>query len=128
MICKVDHLTINIRSLEQSVHFYRDILGLPLLESIDMGDHTLTYLEMPGGIKLELISYSKETGTQSGDCTKKGMIRHFAFEVQNLKDLIAALQAEKCNFHMEMTYVEKLRSYRILVEDPNGVELEFIEN
>jgi len=42
MITDLDHITVNVRDKEKSIRFYSDILQLPLINSVNMGDHELT--------------------------------------------------------------------------------------
>ena len=54
----LDHITVNVKNLEQSEKFYGDLLGLEKTGFIDMGDHTLTYFRLPREVRLELIDYA----------------------------------------------------------------------
>ena len=53
----LDHITVNVKDLDRSKAFYGDVLGLKEAGSVQMGDHTLTYYELPQGVRLELIDY-----------------------------------------------------------------------
>ena len=66
MVQSIDHITINVKNLEASRAFYGELLGLAELSKVDMGDHVLTYYALPGGVKLELISYMSDTGGLHG--------------------------------------------------------------
>ena len=57
-----DHLAINIQDLEKSLHFYGEILELPKLPDVDMGDHHLYYFDLGNGLRLELIKYVDDFG------------------------------------------------------------------
>lgn len=43
----LDHITVNVKDLDRSKAFYGDVLGLKEAGSVQMGDHTLTYYELP---------------------------------------------------------------------------------
>ena len=53
----LDHITVNVKDLDRSKAFYGDVLGLKEAGFVQMGDHTLTYYELPQGVRLELIDY-----------------------------------------------------------------------
>ncbi|MDO4273611.1 MAG: VOC family protein [Eubacteriales bacterium] len=127
MIQNVDHITINVKNLKESLYFYHDILEMPLLETIDMGDHSLTYLQCPNKLKLELISYMDDTGEAKIKNTERGSYRHIAYEVTKIGQLYEKLVQSGTVILMEPAYIDKLASIRMLAADPNGVELEFIQ-
>ena len=56
-ITGLNHITINVVDLETSVIFYKTVLGLQQSGFINMGDHTLTYFDLPQNVRLELIDY-----------------------------------------------------------------------
>ncbi len=127
MIQKIDHVTINVKNIEKTLDFYRDLLELKQLSSVDMGDHTLSFFELPGGEKIELVQYHFPTEEKSVKSTCKGTARHFAFEVDDIKKLEQRLENSGYHFHCPVTYIEKLGFWSGLVNDPNGFELEFIQ-
>ena len=57
-ITGLNHITINVTDLAASVNFYKIVLGLTENGFIDMGDHTLTYFDLPQNVRLELIDYA----------------------------------------------------------------------
>lgn len=128
MIQKVDHITINVKNLEETIAFYQKILGLEYLKTISMDDHSLTYLKLGEGIALELISYDTDTGEIQLKGVERGSFRHLALETENIQELYKRiLKSESTVVRMEPSYIEKLESWRMLAEDPNGVELEFVQ-
>ena len=56
-----------------------------------MGDHVLTYYALPGGVKLELISYMSDTGDCTAGLLERGRFRHLALRVDDLETLAARL-------------------------------------
>lgn len=54
----LNHITINVADLQKSREFYRIVLGLQESGFVDMGDHTLTYFDLPQNVRLELIDYT----------------------------------------------------------------------
>lgn len=123
----INHITINMVDLEKSFWFYGDVLGLPKLEEADMGDHYIYYYQLPGGTKLELLRYKYETETVQPQNTSKGIYRHFALETDDIGELYD-LFAEKGIEVVEKPGVsEVLKVKYMLIKDPNGVEVEFVE-
>ncbi|MCR5789133.1 MAG: VOC family protein [Lachnospiraceae bacterium] len=124
---KPDHITINVRDIEKSIDFYGRILGLKRLESVDMGDHTLYYFELSEGLSLELIEYEDDLGELKPDVKTRGIYRHLALRCEDVDSLYRHLTENGVKCLTEPSDVPKLHFRNILVEDPNGVELEFIE-
>jgi lactoylglutathione lyase len=124
---RIDHITINVKNLDASLSFYRDALGLERLESIDMGDHVLDYLGLPGGIKLELISYKFGTNQLTTAATDAGIFRHIAFVADDLDSVLMRCEKFGARIRLRPQHVEKLGCRTMLIEDPNGVELEFMQ-
>ena len=123
----LDHLTINVTDLEKSRYFYENVLELKNCGFIDMGDHTLTYYALPGGVRLELIDYlEKDTAIPVAE-THIGMYRHFCLTVDSLEELTENCRKYNVTITKERSWVERLGKNNMLILDPNGVELEFFE-
>ena len=126
MVQSIDHITINVKNLAASRAFYGDRLGLAELSQVDMGDHTLTYFALPGGVKLELISYAANTGDCTAGLLERGRFRHLALRVDDLDALAARLSDFGGRVLQPPRWVEQLGFTGMLAEDPNGCELEFL--
>lgn len=126
MIKRIDHVTVNITDLQGTLRFYGDLLGLAPLPTVDMGDHTLRYFALPGGGKLELVTYAYPTEDRGREATDKGRARHLAFEVEDAYAVEKKLTEAGYPFHVPVSYVEKLGFHGGLTRDPNGFEVEFL--
>jgi lactoylglutathione lyase len=126
-IKQVNHITINVKDLDASLAFYGNVMGLERMNSIDMGDHMLDYMKLPGGVRLEFISYKFKTRSPDSVETDAGKLRHLALEVDDLDELEGRCRKAGVKIRLQPVYVEKLRCRTMLVEDPNGVELEFVQ-
>ena len=124
---KADHITINVTDMEKSEDFYGRVLGLKKLNIVDMGDHELHYFEIPGGPRVELISYTDDFGEMHPDSKTAGLFRHLAFSVEDLDGLFAKFKENNVEVLQEPQVVPNLNFRNIIAQDPNGVELEFIE-
>ena len=123
----IDHITINVTRLEEEKAFYENVLGLEPCGFIDMGDHTLTYYALPGGVRLELINYEQKDEPSPGNVMHVGMYRHFCLTVDSLEDYFEKCRAHGARVTSEPAYVERLGCRNMLVIDPSGVEIEFFE-
>ena len=121
-----DHITINVKDIKKSKEFYGDILGLKTLDTVDMGDHRLYYYELADNLMLELIEYDEDKGELNPDVKTRGIYRHLALQCDDVDALYEKLTANGLNVLSPPEDVPKLSFRNILVEDPNGVELEVV--
>ena len=83
----LDHITVNVKDLDRSKAFYGDVLGLKEAGSVQMGDHTLTYYELPQGVRLELIDYEAKEEPKDIKETDTGTYRHFCLVAAQLDEV-----------------------------------------
>lgn len=127
MLKVINHITINVVDLEKTLDFYGRVLKLPKLEEVDRGDHYIRYYGLPGGTKLELIAYNYQTDSAAYVPVSSGIIRHFALEVESISKCSEVLKENNVKITEGPIRCEELGVYYMLVQDPNGVELEFVE-
>jgi catechol 2,3-dioxygenase-like lactoylglutathione lyase family enzyme len=129
MIIKtIDHITINVKDLEKTFSFYESILGLQRTDFVmDLGFGIIYYMMLPGGTKLELINYRTDERSLETTDTDLGIYRHVAFTVDNLDEIKKRCVAWGAKINLDRDYNQFLNCYVMLVNDPNGVEVEFVE-
>lgn len=127
MVKAIDHITINMAEKEKTFWFYGEVLGLEKLNDVDMGDHHLYYYQLPGSTRLELTEFNYDTSIAKYEYTNRGMYRHFALKVDDIHALYERLTANGIKVHEGPDPSDKLGVYYMLVQDPNGVEVEFVE-
>ena len=123
----IDHITINVKDLETSKKFYETVFGLTFCGYIDMGDHNLTYYQLPGGVRLELIDFTEKVPAPEHKVTNTGIYRHFCLTVDNLDELCETCKKYNVNVTDAPSYIEKLGVRNMLLIDPAGVEVEVFE-
>jgi lactoylglutathione lyase len=126
-ILSLDHITINVKDLETTKAFYRDVLKLRESGFIHMGDHTLTYFRLTAECRLELIHYLTDVATANVSETDRGIYRHFCLETDNLTQVWNDCLSHGAVVRKEPSYVDKLGCSTMLITDPNGVEIEIIQ-
>jgi catechol 2,3-dioxygenase-like lactoylglutathione lyase family enzyme len=82
-IKNIDHMTIIIKDLPKTLHFYGTVMGFTRLPDIDLGDPILHYFLLPGGQKLELNEYLYPTRNSVSQLKDRGTWRHLAFAVDD---------------------------------------------
>lgn len=119
------HTMIRVKDLDKSITFYRDKLGLDLIDRFDLpgADATLAFLKDPAsGFEIELTfnhdGRKYDIGTGFG---------HIAFFVNSVDDMHAALTAKGVLFSLPPKTMKN--GTRIaFADDPTGYKVEFIED
>ncbi|PLR75924.1 glyoxalase [Bacillus sp. V3-13] len=124
-IKKFEHVGIMVKDLEQSIGFYKDVLGLDLLDRIDHNDPSIKLAFL--GIKesdqicVELVFGAK------GNLPDEGKVHHIAFTVDNIEDEIERLQSHEVIFiDEEITTLTNGAKY-IFLKGPDGELLELFQ-
>lgn len=126
-ITAVDHFTINCFKLQESIDFYENVLGLHLIRSVDLGDHVIYLYQLPG-VKLELIDYKDEQKHVITGKTDIGIYRHLAVRVDDIEEAYRRCLEAGCPINLVPTKIKQLNDMQImLIVDPNGVEVEMIQ-
>jgi len=127
-ITSVDHITINLNRVQESFDFYENVLGLSRVNTVDMGDHVLHLYQLPG-TKLELIEYKEDQKLVQAGNTDKGVYRHMALRVDDIKEVEARCEKAGYGFNLKPAAIKQLNGQVVmLIVDPNGVEIEIIQD
>lgn len=122
----IDHITINCCDLSDSFVFYEEVLGLERLNDVDLGDHILHYFRLPGA-RLELIEYKEKQTWRTFSNTDIGIYRHFALVADDLNLINSRIIKGGYKVNLPPTFIPQLGMTVMLVVDPNGVEIELIQ-
>lgn len=113
--------TITVKNMAESLAFYQDILGLPLIRKMPGGPGMEIAFLGDGDTQVELIWAESKPEVSFGPDISLG------FEVESLDAMLATIQAKgiavqagpfQPNPHIRFFYVL----------DPNGVKIQFVEN
>jgi len=115
---QIHHYAMEVRNLEKSKQFYKEILHFQEETSIQFLGENIIFLTL-GGIRLELI--------ESRDLQYQHDRMHLCFQVKNLKDTINDLAIKQMRiiegpYHLENGW--KI----VFFEGPDGEVLEFLES
>lgn len=120
-------MSINVVDLKKSFVFYESFLKLERLTMVDMGDHRLYYYALPDEVRLELIEYDEKTKIISCAPNSRGNYRHIAFGVADIDEMFRRCKDFGIMIRLLPEHNEKLKAKIMLIEDPNGVEIELVE-
>ena len=116
MKISVRYSTMIVKNLDESVRFYRDVLGFSEGYHVDLPVARITIMNSPGGSGVELIESDQyDTGLYS-----------IGTDVDDLDDVLCRLKASGCEILGEITATTVGR--QVFIRDPNGVRLCLIEH
>lgn len=96
---KLDHIGVAVRSLEESIHFYKNILGAELVDryrSDAKGVESEIAIMDVNGFRTELLSPTNNTTSPIARFIKqKGKgVHHIAYHVENLEEAMKELNKQ----------------------------------
>jgi glyoxylase I family protein len=126
ILSRIHHAAIICSDYQRSKHFYSEVLGLTVIAEV-FRDNRQSYkldLALPDGSQLELFSFPDPPPRPS--YPEACGLRHLAFEVTDLDQCVAALQARGVS--VEPVRVDESASRRFtFFADPDGLPLELYE-
>lgn len=95
MLTRVSHIGILVRSLEEALKFYRDVLGLPVARVEEVKSEGVRVAILPlGGTRIEILEPLDEKSPLHQILEKRGEgMHHLAFEAEDLPRLLSDLQS-----------------------------------
>lgn len=123
---KIEHVGIMVSSLEVSIPFYENVVGLK---------HTETLLHTNGVIRLAFLSFleSQETEVEliegfTGELAKAGRVHHVAFTVDDIELEFARTRSLQVpGLDEEITTLPNGSRY-FFFDGPDGEALEFFQS
>ena len=116
MKISVKYSTMIVNNLDESVSFYRDVLGFSEGYHVDFPVGGITIMNSPDGAGVELIESPQfETGLYS-----------VGTDVDDLDDVLKQVKLSGCEVIGEITPTTVGR--QIFIKDPNGVRICLIEH
>jgi catechol 2,3-dioxygenase-like lactoylglutathione lyase family enzyme len=145
MLTGVDHIAFAVSSLERSLRFYRDQLGLPVVvhrvwredyvrQMVGIADASLNIallqLPGPGGLILELIEYEQPRGEPIPTQLYTPGNAHMALRLADNEALYARLVAEGVQFRsppMAVTAGPNQGRKAVYLRDPDGIIVQLMD-
>lgn len=123
IVKKLLHTRMRVSDVDASIAFYRDVLGLAVLErKVSPRGSQLAFLLVPNSEELiELCSFPS-----SGPVRVQEDLVHLAFEVDDLDQAIKQLQAKHVPITDGPTQTSSGSRF-IFIDAPDGYEVELIE-
>lgn len=131
MIKRIDHVAIAVQSLESTVSFFADKLGLPFSHVSDEPEQHAQVAFFPlGGSEVELVAPTDATSGLAKWLEKRGEgMHHICLEVDDLDAVLASLNAQGVQL-INLTPVTNSAGRRLAFVHPkatHGVLIELYE-
>lgn len=122
-VTKLLHTRMRVSDLDQTIQFYTTVLGLDVIErKTSPRGSQLAFLKVPNSDELiELTSFPP-----SGPVKVQEDLVHLAFQVENMDDTIASLNAMGVTITDGPTQTSSGSRF-IFIDAPDGYEIELIE-
>ncbi|MEA1974573.1 MAG: methylmalonyl-CoA epimerase [Bacillota bacterium] len=125
---KIDHIGIAVKNLDETLNFYKDVLGLDIGGTEIVEEQSVKVAFLPvGDSEIELLESTTEDGPIAKFIEKNGEgMQHIAFKVDNIEEAIEYMKSkgmrmidEKARYGAggaKIAFVHPRSSYRVLVE------------
>lgn len=120
------HAMIRVKSLEESMRFYQELLGLKLLRELRLDDCNLYFLGNEKGETQIELTYNDDTpqeGYKNGSA-----FGHFAFETKSFEEFNKKVKDLGYKYLYEPFVLGRAGSKIAFLNDPDGNEIEIIES
>ena len=96
-VTKLDHIGIAVKSIDDSLAFYRDILGINATGTETIEDQKVRVAFLPlGDTELELLESTSPDGPVAQFIEKRGEgIQHIALRVENIEEALRELKEKE---------------------------------
>lgn len=120
------HVMIRTKDADKSMDFYKNLLDMNLVRTIKLDDCVLYFLsDEDGQTQIELTSNfeTPENGYVNGNA-----FGHFAFGVKSIEEFSKKLHSMGYEYFYEPFYMEEAGSTIAFIKDPDGNEIEIIQD
>lgn len=128
MVAKINNdaieIGIYVKDAEQSLTFYRDVLGLPYLGDLEFtGTHMWRF--QAGGSVVKLLAETPTPEGEAGETLPFGF-RYLSLFVSNLDELVDEIAAAGCAVVIPITEFRPGARFAF-VQDPEGNRIELLD-
>jgi lactoylglutathione lyase len=124
------HTSIRTSNMDRAIDFYTRLLGLALVSRREMPQNSaeIAFLrdQQAKGSTLELTFYRNQRKFVQAEYEDR-VFDHLAFEVNDMKKTLAAMQKEKVTITDEPFKLSPTGPVIAFIEDPDGTLIELIE-
>jgi lactoylglutathione lyase len=122
---KILHTSITVKDIEESIQFYRDVVGLELLSRREIPENKaeIAFLgDKQTDSRIELTYWKEKKDWNEGD-----ELDHIAFAVIDMEKAMKLFKKLNVEIPMEPYSLQGSTTRIAFIKDPNGIWLEIIE-
>lgn len=120
------HVMIRVKDIDKSMDFYTKLLDLNLVRTIKLEDSILYFLsDEDGQTQIEL---TENFETPKNGYTKGDAFGHIAFGVNSMAEFGQRLHKMGYEYLYEPFFMEEANSIIAFIKDPDGNEIEIIQD
>jgi lactoylglutathione lyase len=144
MIESAEHFSFTVSNLEETLHFFCDLLGLKATPTVEVESEELSKIigmsqsklrisvvELPDKKNIELIEYVRPRGKRIDLNTSNPGVAHIAFSVSNLREMCDELSKKGVKFVSPPVEVPALGTEGTwavcYMRGPDGITFELIQ-
>ena len=129
MLQHIDHIGIAVRNLDETIAFYRDVMGLEVSSTEIFNGMKVAFLRIADS-ELELLEDMTPDGAIARHIAKRGEgLQHVAYRVSNIEEALAEMRAKGITL-IDAQPRPGARNARVAFLHPKstkGVLIEFVE-
>ncbi|MDD5455956.1 MAG: VOC family protein [Candidatus Margulisbacteria bacterium] len=120
----INFFTLYLSAIEPSLTFYRDTLGLRVVRDFSPASFLrIVFLQGEGAGQIELIENKKQPAAEGHNCCSHVSI---GIQVADIEAIYKKMQDRQVKITREFLQPER-GPKMFFIEDPNGIEIEFIQ-
>jgi glyoxylase I family protein len=141
MITGISHVGISVANLERSIAFYRDLLGMRLIQEVPMrganydaimglkGTEGRIAVLRTGNLEIELLEFKRPASrpVEPGRHVSDQGISHFVIHVEDIAGLYARLETAGVRVHSALVHFASCATTAVYFCDPDGNFIEMLE-
>ena len=122
---KIAHTSITVKNMEESIKFYRDVIGLKFVSRREIPENKaeIAFVEGDGGGSLlELTFWSGKKDWVDGD-----QLDHIALAVPSVEKAVQEFKRKGVEIAKEPYSLQGSKHKIAFIKDPNGIWIELVE-
>ena len=122
---RILHTSITVKDIEESIKFYRDVMGLELQSRREIPENKAEiafFGDMESNARIELTYWKEKEDWTEGD-----ELDYLAFAVPDMNEAIDRFRDLKVEIALEPYTLKGSTTRMAFIKDPNGIWLEIIE-
>lgn len=119
------HTMIRVKDIKKSLKFYTELFNLNLTNKMRLNDCSLYFLSDEDGQTQIELTHNDETPDEGYDIGNG--FGHFAFRINSMDEFGVKLKSMGLNYLYEPFKLENYNLKIAFIKDPDGYEIELIE-